>query len=100
MQDSGGLVANARPTAARFRPLTRLGPWACAAVIVAATAWWVATSPTSILREQLRVRQFWILEILFVATAALTARGCRQLARTLTAHDFATMVGLAVSCAV
>jgi len=46
--------------------LSRSHAWACAAAVASLGAWWIAASSPALLREQLRVSQFWFLEALFV----------------------------------
>ena len=91
------LVPGTPPRLARSRSVP---VWACAAVIVALGAWWMTQTPPSLLRDQLRLSQFWILESLFVALLTLTAIACRKLTDVLTPRDWATMAALILGAVV
>ena len=81
-----------RTTEARHK-----GAWLCGAAIASVTVWWVATSPTMLLRDTLRASEFWILEFLFGALVGLTVYAVLGLARALTRGELLVMGVLALS---
>jgi len=65
-------------------------------VVVGGAAAWIALTPIPLLREELRVSEFWILEALCLAVIATTLAGLRQIASAVNAGD---RVLLAAVCA-
>ena len=64
-------------------------------VLVVALSAWLGRTPVGVLREQLKVLQFWSLELCVVLGAALSVPWLRQLARSIRRRDAARMAILA-----
>jgi hypothetical protein len=67
-----------------------------AALVLTALAFWLVRTPIGTLREQLRVLQFWSLELCVALGLALGAAVLRELAREIERRDILWMLALAI----
>lgn len=71
-------------------------PWPIVSLfaVIAGAAAWIALTPIPLLREELRVSEFWILEALSLAVIVTTVAGLRQIASAVSARDRVVLVSV------
>ena len=97
--DWHGGTAVADPARQRRSASSVLLPAACAGAIAALAWWWLAATPQAVLREQLRVGQFWFLEGLFLSLVITSTLAGRELLRALDLPSKRLLVGITCAAA-